>query len=239
MKWIVCENYAEMSRAAADIVKEQLCAKPDSVLGLCTGSTPEGMYDCLAADVAAGKVSFARASSFNLDEYYPMAAGHEQSYHTFMKKHLFDRVDMPADRHAVPNGEAADAAAECREYEARVAAAGYPDLQLLGIGVNGHIGFNEPGVLNAVTHETPLTESTIAANARFFDDPSLVPDRALTMGVGTIMKSRRIVLMANGRAKHNAIMALRDDRVTENIPATVLKLHPDVIIVCDKEAYEG
>ena len=140
----------------------------------------------------------------------------------------------------VPNGEAPDSAAECVRYEAAVAAAGYADLQLLGIGVNGHIGFNEPDdALIADTHETALTESTLQANARFFDDPADVPTRALTMGVGTIMKARRIILLASGKGKHAAIKALLDDKVTTACPATLLKLHPNLLILCDEEAYNG
>ena len=240
MKIKVCKDYAELSRCAADEVVAQLTAKPDSVLGLCTGSTPEGTYACLAEDFAAGRVSFAQATSYNLDEYYPLAADHEQSYHYFMNYHLFSRVDMPADRHFVPNGEATDSAEECKRYEAAVAAAGYADLQLLGIGVNGHIGFNEPdSFLVADTHETALTESTLQANARFFDDPADVPTRALTMGVGTIMKAHRIILLASGKGKHAAIKALLDDKVTTACPATLLKLHPNVLIICDEEAYNG
>ncbi len=240
MKIIVCENYEEMSAKAAEIFAEQIKAKPDSILGLATGSTPVGMYKALIAKNEAGEISFADITTYNLDEYYPLAPTHEQSYRYFMNDNLFDHIDIDKARTFVPNGLAEDPAAEGARYDAAIEAAGGVDLQVLGIGVNGHIAFNEPDdALIAGTHLTGLTEETIESNARFFASKDDVPTRALTMGIGNIMKAKKIVLLANGANKHDAVAQLLDDKITTRCPATILKAHADFTLICDKAAYNG
>ena len=240
MKFIVVENYEQMSRVAADILLDAVKADPTLTLGLATGSTPIGTYQNIIEAYKRGEVDFSRAKSFNLDEYYPLAKSNEQSYDTFMHEQLFSHINLPEESIHIPNGEAADPEAEVKAYEAALAANGYTDVQILGIGQNGHVGFNEPDdVLHADTHVTGLTDNTIEANARFFEKKSDVPTKALTMGMGSIMKSRAILLLASGKNKYDAIAALRGDEVTPRVPATLLKLHPNVTVICDKAAYEG
>ncbi len=240
MRFIVCENYEQMSEKAADIFAAQLTLKPDSILGLATGTTPIGTYDRLVEMNKAGKIDFSKVKTFNLDEYYPIKADNDQSYRYFMNKYLFDRVNIDKANTHVPNGEAVDPDEEGKNYDKMLAEAGGVDVQLLGIGRNGHIAFNEPdSYLIAGTHKTALTEDTIEANSRLFNDISEVPHYALTMGMASIMSAKTIVLLANGRGKHDAIVKLLDDKITPDCPASFLKLHPNVIIICDKEAYEG
>lgn len=240
MKLILCKTYEEMSSAAADEIAELIELKPCSTLGLATGSTPVGMYRQLVRRYERGELDFSSVTTFNLDEYYPISPKNSQSYYYFMHEIFFDHVNISPDRINIPNGSAPDPIAECRAYEDKLTANGFIDLQVLGIGQNGHIGFNEPdGCLYASTHITTLTESTISANARFFGDEDEVPKKALTMGMGTILKAKKILLLANGKSKHDAISALLDDRITTAIPATVLKTHPNVILICDEEAYYG
>lgn len=240
MKLILCKTYEEMSSEAADEVTLLLKETPCATLGLATGSTPVGMYRQLVRRYERGEIDFSRVTTFNLDEYYPIAHDDEQSYIRFMKENLFDHVNLAPDACHIPDGEAKDAEAECRRYEDLLTANGAIDLQVLGIGQNGHIGFNEPdGVLHASTHITHLTESTLAANSRFFESADVMPRRALTMGIGTILKAKKIILLACGKSKHSAIAALLDDRITTEIPATVLKTHPNVTLICDEEAYLG
>ena len=238
MKVILCENYEEMSAKAANIFAAQLTLKPDSILGLATGSTPVGMYKKLIEKNEAGEIDFSAVRTFNLDEYYPIKRDNSQSYFTFMNENLFSHVNIDINNTHVPNGEAEDAEKECKEYEKMLAEAGGVDLQVLGIGQNGHIGFNEPDEkLESFTHVTGLTESTINANARFFDSASDVPTQAITMGMASIMSAKKIVILANGASKKDAVKALLDDKITTSVPATLLKTHPDVILICDKEAY--
>ncbi len=240
MRLIVCENYEKMSDAAADIIASQLILKPDSKLGLATGTTPIGTYDRLVEMNKAGKIDFSLVETFNLDEYYPIKAENDQSYRYFMNKYLFDRVNIDKNNTHVPNGEALDPDEEGRRYDEMLSRAGGVDIQLLGIGRNGHIAFNEPdSALIAGTHKTALTADTIEANSRLFNDISEVPTHALTMGMASIMSAKTIILLANGRGKHDAFLSLMDDKITTNIPATFLKLHPNVILICDKECYEG
>ena len=240
MRTIICEDYNDMSYQAAKIMISQLTLKPNSILGLATGSTPIGLYDNLVEAYEAGEIDFSAVTTFNLDEYYPISEDNPQSYRYFMNKHLFSRVNIDMARTNVPFGEAKDPDKECEEYEKKLAAAGRVDLQVLGIGKNGHIGFNEPSdELSSVTHLTDLTASTIDANARFFDNKDDVPKKALTMGIGTIMKSGKIILLASGVSKHRAVKALMDKSINTDIPATILKAHPDVILICDREAFFG
>lgn len=241
IKVIVCENYEQMSEEGAKVIAAQLKAKPDSILGLATGSTPVGMYQCLQKMNKAGEISFKGVTSYNLDEYYPLAPTHDQSYRYFMNFNLFDHVDIDKERTHVPNGLAKDPAEEGKAYDAAVAAAGGIDLQVLGLGQNGHIGFNEPeDELYAGTHLTDLTDNTIEANARFFASKDDVPTQAITMGLATIMQAKQILVLASGANKHDVVKKMvSDDRITTNVPCTLLKAHKDVILICDKAAYNG
>lgn len=240
MKLFVCENYGEMSKLGARIAASVITLKPDCVLGLATGSTPTGMYDRLAELCGAGELDFSKVVTYNLDEYYPIAPENDQSYRYFMDQHLFNRVNIEYANTHLLRGDAADADAECAEYDRAIEAAGGIDLQVLGIGVNGHIGFNEPGEsLVAATHLTSLTESTVKANSRFFASSDEVPRHALTMGLAPIMKAKRILILISGANKHEALLGMLSGRITPENPATVLSMHPDVTVVCDKAAYEG
>ncbi len=240
MRVIVCENYEEMSKAAARIFAAQMTLSPASVLGLATGATPLGLYRELVRMNQAGEIDFSEITTFNLDEYYPISPENQQSYRFFMDQNLFSQVNIEPARTHIPNGMTDDPVAECAAYDRMVKAAGGVDLQLLGIGQNGHIGFNEPdGDLITGTHVTELTENTIEANARFFERKEDVPTRALTMGMETILHARKIVLLASGAGKHGAVRRLLDNTITTTVPATLLKVHPDVVLICDREAYEG
>lgn len=240
MRLVVCNSYEEMCREAAKIVVAQVNLKPNCVLGLPTGSTPVGMYKRLAELNSAGEVDFKDVTTFNLDEYYPIDPKNDQSYRYFMNKNLFENINIPMESTHVLNGSAPDADAECDNYEAMIEAAGGIDLQVLGIGQNGHIGFNEPdSFLYSRTHRTGLTENTIQANSRFFASAADVPTESLTMGIGTIIKAKKIILLANGKAKHKVLRELLEGEITTSNPATMLKVHADVTVFCDKEAYEG
>lgn len=226
----------EAAVRAAELYRALLRRKPDAVLGLATGSTPLGLYAQLVALYRAGEISFAQATSFNLDECVDLPPTHDQSYRYFMEKNLFSQIDLPQARIHVPSGldvsEAALAA-----YDEAIEAAGGIDLQLLGLGGNGHIGFNEPGTPFALgTHVVALTERTRRDNARFFASLDEVPTHAATMGVRTVMHARAILLLAFGRAKAEALAAALTGPVTPDVPASVLQLHPDVTVFCDKEA---
>lgn len=223
---------------AADIVCAQIAAKPDTVLGLPTGETPIGMYDLLTERCAAGKVDFSRVHTFNLDEYYPISPKNDQSYRYFMNLHFFDRINIPIENTRVPEGSASDPDAACRAYEDAIRAQGGVDLQVLGIGRNGHIGFNEPGCdLGGDTHVTSLTPDTIDANSRFFASADEVPKQALTMGVGTILRAKKIIILICGANKHDALMRLLGGKVDDQCPATALQKHPNVTVLCDRAAY--
>lgn len=238
MQLIVCDNYDEISKKAAEIVAEQVKSAPDCVLGLATGSTPVGMYSLLADMYKNGELDFSRVRSFNLDEYYPITDDNSQSYHYFMNENLFSKINIDINNTHLLDGTCEDTAEECVRFEKLINENGGIDLQILGIGQNGHIGFNEPGPnLNSFTHLTDLTPNTIAANSRFFDKVEDVPTRALTMGIGTILKARKIILLASGKSKHNAVKELLTDSITTDNPASMLKVHPDVILICDREAY--
>ncbi|MBR6796893.1 MAG: glucosamine-6-phosphate deaminase [Clostridia bacterium] len=240
MKLIVCENYEEMSKEGAKIIAEQLKNKPNSILGLATGSTPVGMYEELRRMNAEKEISFAEVTSYNLDEYYPLAPDHDQSYRYFMNTNLFDHVDIDKSKTFVPNGLAENPAEEGKKYDEAIANAGGIDLQVLGIGQNGHIGFNEPeDELYVSTHLTGLTDNTIEANARFFASKADVPTQAITMGLGSIMKAKKILLLASGKAKHDVVTKMLDDRITTSVPSTLLKTHADLILICDKACLNG
>ncbi len=240
MEIIVCKSYEEMSEKGAEIIAAVMKKKPDTVLGLATGSTPVGMYRRLAEKNAAGEIDFSKVVTYNLDEYYPISPENDQSYRYFMNKNLFDHINIDKKNTHVPDGTAADPEASCRAYDEAYATTGGADVQVLGIGQNGHIAFNEPEeALTVGTHVTGLTENTIQANSRFFASIDEVPTRALTMGMGSIMMAKKILMLINGKNKHAALSALLDDKITTAVPATLLKLHKDVVILCDEEAYHG
>jgi len=238
MKKVVCENYDAVCSYAADIYVQQLKDKPDSVLGLATGSTPIGLYDELARRYEAGEIDFSEAQSFNLDEYFPIDPAHPQSYDFFMRKHLFSKINLT--NFNIPNGAAADPAAECARFDALADDAGGIDLMLLGIGMNGHIGFNEPAVSYPMgTYLVKLTESSIVANSRFFGPDEHQPVTALTMGIGHIFKSKKILLLISGAAKAEITQKLFEGVIHTDIPACFLLLHPDVTVIIDKAANQG
>lgn len=240
MRLIICENYEEMSRAAAKIVASQLTVKPESVLGLATGSTPIGMYNILADMCGKGELDFSEAKSFNLDEYYPLSAENEQSYHYFMNENLFSKINIKPENTQIPDGMCENPEEWCKNYERMIAQSGGIDLQILGIGQNGHIGFNEPDAnLNPNTHLTDLTENTINANSRFFETIDEVPKQAITMGIGTILKAKKIILLASGAEKHKVVKQLLEGKITTDIPASMLKVHSDTVLICDKAAYSS
>ena len=240
MRIFIEKDYDAMSRRAATIIAAQIVAKPDCVLGLATGSSPVGTYKNLVAWNKQGDISFKEVRSVNLDEYYGLSGDHDQSYRYFMQTNLFDHVDIVPENTKVPNGLAQDPAAEGERYEALVASLGYADLQLLGMGRNRHIGFNEPcGEFPLITHLVDLTESTIEANARFFASADDVPKQALSMGIGTIMKARKILVVVSGEDKADAVAKAVQGPITPEVPASILQLHPDVTIVGDEAALSG
>lgn len=238
MKVIVCDNYEKMSLEAARIFATQIIIKPNCILGLATGSTPVGMYNYLSDMYKKGELDFSDVTTFNLDEYYPIEHSNDQSYHYFMNENLFSKINVPAENIHIPDGSSANPEEECKKYEESISKAGGIDLQILGIGQNGHIGFNEPAtVLDPETHVTDLTENTIESNSRFFESKDLVPTKALTMGIGSIMKAKKILLLASGKSKQDIVKKLLESGIDTNIPATMLKAHPDVTLICDKDAY--
>lgn len=232
MKWIEAKNYEEMSQIGAKIFIEQLQIKSDSVIGLATGSTPVGLYKELVKSYNEGNISFEQVTSFNLDEYTGLSKESEFSYYYFMHDNLFNYVNIAPENVNIPSGEVATIEQTCVDYEKAMAEAGGIDVQLLGIGVNGHIGFNEPGTaFDSVTQVVELTESTREANKIHFANPKDVPTHAVTMGISSILKSKKLVLLIFGADKQNAYDFLRSGEVTEDFPASVLHNHPDVTVI--------
>ena len=237
MKIIRAKDYNDMSRKAANIVSAQVILKPDSVLGLATGSSPVGTYDQLVKWYHKGDVDFSEVTTVNLDEYYGMAADNEQSYHYFMHSHFFDHVNVDPAHINLPDGTELDAERECARYDALLESLGDVDLQLLGIGRNGHIGFNEPGDRYAKgTHCVDLAPSTIEANKRFFASADEVPRRAYSMGIHTIMTAKKVLVVASGEDKAWAVRASCFGPVTPQVPGSILQLHHDAIIIADQAA---
>ena len=237
MRIIQTENYEAMSTRTAAIIAAQVVSRPDCVLGLATGSTPIGAYRQLVQWSRTGTLSFAQVRSVNLDEYYGLAPDHDQSYRYFMQTNLFDHVDILSGNTNVPNGLSADPEAECARYDALIDALGGTDLQLLGLGHNGHIGFNEPGPSFVLpTHLVDLTESTINANSRLFASKDEVPRQALTMGIRGIMRAKRVLVAVSGADKADAVARSFAGPVTPEVPASILQLHPDVVLVGDRAA---
>lgn len=237
VKVIITENYEELSKKAAGIFISQLKEKPNSVLGFATGSTPVGMYQELIKAYNQGEVDFSQATSFNLDEYYPITPTNGQSYHYFMWNQLFDHIDIKPDRIHLPDGQAKEVEKFCADYEKAIIDAGGIDLQVLGIGRNGHIAFNEPGSsFDSRTRVVDLDQDTIEANSRFFKNISEVPRQAITMGLATIMECKKIVILANGKSKAEAVAKAVEGEATEEVPASTLQRHGDVMFVLEKEA---
>jgi len=238
MRLIRAKDYNDVSRKAANIIAAQIYLKPDCVLGLATGSSPVGTYKELIAKYEAGDLDFSKVRTVNLDEYVGLTKDHDQSYAYFMRSNLFDHVNIDQNNCNIPNGMNPDAEAECARYDAVIDAFGGADLQLLGLGPNGHIGFNEPGeAFELETHCVDLTSATIEANKRFFDgNEDLVPKQAYTMGIKTIMQARKVLVVANGLAKAKAVKAVVSGPVTPECPGSILQMHPDCILVADEEA---
>lgn len=237
MRVIRVRDYEEMSRRAADIIAAQILLKPDCVLGLATGSSPEGTYANLVAKYERGDIDFSKVKTVNLDEYCGLDISSDQSYVYFMHYHLFDKVNIdPANTH-FPNGKETDAEKACKTYDQVMEEVGRQDLQLLGLGPDGHIGFNEPAENFATgTHRIALTESTIQANKRFFASADEVPRFAYTMGVAGIMRAHRILMVVSGKNKAEVLKAALTGPVDPQVPASILQLHPDVIVIADEDA---
>lgn len=234
------ETVEEAARLAADRFQELLCTKPACVLGLATGSTPIPLYRELIAREQAGRIDFSRVRSVNLDEYKGLAPDHPQSYRRFMQENLFDHISIRPENTYVPDGLATDVDTMCSAYERTIEDLGGVDLQLLGLGHDGHIGFNEPGDhFPARTHETALAEITRQANARFFASEAEVPTAAYTMGVGTVMAARRILMIVTGADKSDILHKAFFGPVTPWVPASILQFHPDVTLICDRAAWDG
>lgn len=237
MRVVRTTDYHDMSRKAANVISAQVILKPDSVLGLATGSSPIGTYEQLAKWNQKGDCDFSAVTTYNLDEYRGLTHDDPQSYHYFMRKNFFDHINIDLASTHVPDGSNPDAAAACAQYDREVAAACYPDLQLLGVGRNGHIGFNEPDdVFSKGTHCVNLTQSTIQANSRLFEREEDVPRQAYTMGVQTIMYARMILLIASGKDKAEAVRDLIYGPVTPRCPASILQLHHHCIVIADEDA---
>lgn len=237
MRLIRARDYQDASRKVANIISAQVILKPDCVLGLATGSSPVGAYQQLIKWCDKGDVDFSKTKTVNLDEYVGLAADHDQSYAYFMRKNFFDGINIDQKDTNLPNGLELDAAKECARYDKVIADLGGVDLQLLGIGANGHIGFNEPAEqFSTGTNQVDLTASTISANARFFENEGQVPRQAYTMGMMAIMQAKRIVMIATGANKAQAVYDAFCGPVTPQMPASILQLHPDFVLVADEEA---
>ena len=236
MKVIICENYDELSQKAFEVMKEVVTSKENPVLGLATGSSPIGLYKCMIADHKENGTDYSKVTTFNLDEYVGLERDHSQTYYTFMHENLFEGIEIPEENVHLPLGTG-DLEQNCRDYE-KAMEDYVVDIQLLGIGSNGHIGFNEPGTsFDSLTHVVELKESTRKDNARFFDPlGEEVPTHACTMGIATIMKSRKVLVVANGANKADAVYNMVKGEVTEDCPASVLQRHNDVVVIVDKAA---
>lgn len=230
--WVKVDDFDEMSCYAAELFERQLLRKPDSVLGLATGASPFGFYEKLVERHARGAFSFAQVRTFNLDEYRGLESSHPTSFHNYMEEHLFAKVDLPVNRRHLPNGMADDLNEECLRYEKLMHSSGGIDIQLLGIGMNGHIGFNEPGTsFHSRTHIVDLADSTRTVNAKYFPSKEAVPRKAITMGIQTILEAKQIVLLAFGEQKAEAVERLKCGIISEDFPASCLHRHPHVTVL--------
>jgi len=234
MKFIKVDSYEKLSRQAANIISAQIILNPRSVVGLATGCTPIGTYKQLIEWYKKGDLDFSHTTTVNLDEYYGLDPENDQSYRYFMNTNFFDHINIDKSRTHVPNGLAEDITAECERYENLIKHLGGIDIQLLGIGHNGHIGFNEPcDEFVKYTHSVDLKPSTIEANARFFNDISEVPTKAITMGIKSIMNAKKILLIANGKDKKEIIEKAVFGPITPEVPASILQLHPNITVICN------
>lgn len=237
MKVVITKNYEELSRLAAEHVADLVKSKPDPVLGLPTGSTPLGMYKELIAKNKKGELSFKDVTTFNLDEYEGLDKNDPNSYYRFMLDNFFSHIDVDKNKTNIPDARSNDIPKECLAYERKIEMTGGIDLMILGLGNNGHIGFNEPAeYFPGITHRVKLHEDTIEANSRFFDSIDDVPKYAVTMGIKSIMHCKSIMLIANGKAKADAIKNAIEGPITPQVPASVLQLHRDLTIIVDEEA---
>lgn len=233
-------SYNKMSKLAAKIVAEQIKNKPNTVLGLATGSTPEGMYRELVKMHKEGELDLSKVITFNLDEYLGLSPDHPQSYHYYMRMNFLDYVNVKEENIHIPRGDTKNPVQECLNYEKEIEKVGGIDLQILGIGINGHVGFNEPDInLEAKTHVIQLSDDTIKANSRFFKNLDEVPKKAITMGMATIMKSKRIILIAWGVEKKKPILKVISGHIATDVPASLLQVHNDVILIVDKKIYSS
>lgn len=231
------KDYKDLSKKAAEVIAAEIRTNPRAVLGLATGSTPIGIYDQLVEWYEAGELDFSNVTSINLDEYKGLGGNHDQSYRYFMNQYLFDHVNIPKERTFVPDGTELDSEKACREYEEIISQNGGIDLQVLGLGANGHIGFNEPGdVFIPETHCVELTQNTIKANSRFFDSEQDVPKEAYSMGIRGIMQAKKILLIAVGKQKAQALYDALYGEISPKVPASILQLHPHVAVFADEEA---
>ena len=238
MKFVLCENYDEAMERAAAMAAELIREKPDCILGLATGSTPVGTYEYLVKGYQNGDLDFSQVTSVNLDEYRGLDRENDQSYYYFMRKHLFSHVNIDMDRTFVPDGTIEDARLACSSYDEIIERTGGVDLQLLGLGHNGHIGFNEPARAFAKgTHCIDLSDTTIEANSRFIASKEEVPTQAYTMGIQTIMKAKKILLVVSGKDKAEIVEKAFLGEVTPEVPASILQFHPDVTVVGDEAAF--
>lgn len=239
MEIIVCDNYDQLSSIAADMIIRQITIKPDSILGLATGSTPLGMYKELVQIYKLKGVDFSQITTFNLDEYVGLHPKSPYSYHFYMYDNFFTHININRERINMLNGISDDIEKMCKEYDKKIEDSGGIDLQILGIGHNGHIGFNEPGeTLIVNTHEAKLRLETIKANSRFFDSYEDVPNKAITMGLGNILKSKKVILLASGESKADIVKKALNGTITTKVPASFLQLHPKVCVILDKPAAE-
>lgn len=239
MRLVILPNSDDVAEFACDLFARQLTQNPKSVLGLATGSSPTTLYKKLIERQQTGEITFAKVTSFNLDEYVGLNGDHPQSYRHFMNEQLFNHIDIEKGRTFVPNGIAKDPNQECKRYEEMIALAGGVDLQLLGIGTNGHIGFNEPlSSLASRTRVKTLTKSTIEANSRFFGADERQPTDSITMGIGTILDAKQVVLLATGAHKAEAVKGCVEGAVTASCPASALQMHQHAIVVVDEPAAE-
>lgn len=237
MRILCAKDYKEMSEMAADIIGAEVLLKPDAVLGLATGSTPIGTYEELVRRYEAGRLDFSKIKTVNLDEYRGLTRDNDQSYYYFMHSHLFDHININKNNTNVPDGMEPDALKAGQDYENIIKNYGGIDLQLLGLGNNGHIGFNEPGdEFIDKTHVVDLTESTIEANKRFFASIDDVPKQAYTMGIGSIMRAKRVLMVVNGKGKAEIVKEAFFGPITPKVPASILQLHNDFILIGDVEA---
>lgn len=237
MKLIVARDYEDMSIRAAQEIAKVINSKPDAILGLATGGTPAGMYKKLIEMNKEENLDFSKVTTVNLDEYIGLSSQHPKSYRFFMDENLFDHVNIEKKNTFLPNGLAANIEEECKNYDSMIDSLGGTDMQLLGVGSNGHIAFNEPDEdLVAGTHSTKLRESTINSNARFFNSIDEVPKTAITMGLGQIMKAKKILVLASGKDKAEAIKGLMSGKITTSNPSTMLQMHKNVIVIVDEDA---